>query len=209
MDRFAPTQTIMFGLLLGLMTTVGCGSKAEIAENSPATNAAVTNVAATSSSVSPMDIVSQFLDEVRRGGDNTNANGLLTVRAREELTRIGTAIQPIGSPDASFTVTRAELVPDEPNSALVHSIWSEPSADGKSSNLQVVWAVEKEPVGWRISGLAMELEPGAAPVIIDFENAEMMASLLAPPAPDPNTSKQANPTENSAQAAVPTGEIAR
>ncbi len=36
------------------------------------------------------------------------------------------------------------MVPDEQNSALVHSIWSEPNEDGTTSDFQVVWAVEQE-----------------------------------------------------------------
>ena len=40
--------------------------------------------------------------------------------------------------------------------------------------------MQNENSQWRISGLAMELEPGADPMIIDFENAELMAKLLSP-----------------------------
>ncbi len=125
-------------------------------------------------------MVSQFLDEVRRGGEDSSANELLTVRARAELNRIGQAIQPIGSPDARFLVTRAETVPGEETSALVHSIWSEPNDDGTKTDFQVVWALQQEQADWRISGLAMELEPNEDPLIIDFENAELMAKLLSP-----------------------------
>ncbi len=134
-----------------------------------------------SSPSSPTDVVSQFLDEVRRGGEDSSANELLTVRARTELSRIGHAIQPIGSPDARFLVTRAETVPGEEASALVHSVWSEPNADGSTTDSQVVWALQREQSNWRISGLAMELEPNEDPLIIDFENAELMAKLLSPP----------------------------
>jgi hypothetical protein len=170
MDRFAH-----YLAAFGLLVTIGCGSNAPVAEKT-AEQVAAQQIP------SPENVVSQFLDEVRRGGDAANANNLLTVRARQELKRIGQSIQPIGSPDARFTVTRAELVPGEENSALVHSVWSEPGENGTSSDFQVVWAVEKESAGWRISGLAMELEQGKDPIIIDFENAELMANLLAPPA---------------------------
>lgn len=190
MDRFAQYLTLG-GLFLA---TIGCGSSTPVAENqanSEATQAVAQQNSPTTPS--PTDIVSEFLDEVRRGGEDSRANGLLTVRAREELNRIGQAIQPIGSPDARFTVTRAEIVPGEENSALVHSVWSEPSGDGKTSDFQVVWAVEKEPVGWRISGLAMELEPGKDPIIIDFENSEMMANLLSPAATNSEVSQASAP----------------
>ena len=75
---------------------------------------------------------------------NTPRPSIAHPTGQTELKRIGRTVQPIGSPDARFQVTRAETVPDEQNSALVHSIWSEPNGDGTSSDFQVVWAVEQE-----------------------------------------------------------------
>jgi hypothetical protein len=168
-----------FLAILGFVTLIGCGSSSQVAERPAAEAASATQTATLSS---PADVVSQFLDEIRRGGKDSNANDLLTVRARSELNRIGQAIQPIGSPNARFLVTRAETVPGEETSALVHSIWSEPNVDGTKTDFQVVWALQQEQADWRISGLAMELEPNEDPLIIDFENAELMAKLLSPPA---------------------------
>jgi len=194
MDRFASLS-----LLVGFLTFTGCGSSsaptAEV-ESTPAaaeTPAPAPTVTAANSSVSgtPADVVSQFLDEIRRGGEDSRANDLLTQRAQSELARIGQSVQPIGSPDAGFEVTRFESIPDDPSSALVHSIWSEPSG-GANNQFQVVWAVHKEPVGWRISGLAMELSPDQPPMVIDFENGELMAKLLTPPAEQAANSSQAN-----------------
>ena len=54
-----------------------------------------------------MDVVSQFLDLIRRGGADSGANQLLTQKAQSELARIGRSIQPLGSPDAGFRVTRS------------------------------------------------------------------------------------------------------
>ncbi len=187
MDRFA-----IFVFSLGLVTLIGCGSKGEppVAQRSNSGQSAAQNLSPTAvrgghHGPSPSDVVSQFLDEVRRGGEDSRANDLLTAKAQVELRRIGQSIQPIGSPDARFQVTRAEHVPGQADSALVHSIWSEPNGDGTSSDFQVVWAVQQEPAGWRISGLAMELDPKQDPVIMDFENAEMMAALLAFPEGEP------------------------
>lgn len=163
--------------ILVLAASIGCGSSSQVAQQPSAQEVTATPTATVAS---PTDVVSQFLDEIRRGGEDSNANELLTTRARAELQRIGQAIQPIGSPDARFLVTRAEKVPGEDASALVHSIWTEPNSDGTKTDFQVVWAMQNENSQWRISGLAMELEPGADPMIIDFENAELMAKLLSP-----------------------------
>jgi hypothetical protein len=189
MDRFAISLPT-----LALATLVGCGSQSEspVADHDSSTPTPTVTRAATSGP-SPTDVVSQFLDEVRRGGQHSPANDLLTTKARSELRRIGQSIQPIGSPDARFEVTRAESVPGESDSALVHSIWSEPAPDGSKTDFQVVWAVQHEAAGWRISGLAMELEPGQDPIVMDFENAEMMSALLSAPAEEPASSdKPAN-----------------
>ncbi|WP_146532757.1 hypothetical protein [Rubripirellula reticaptiva] len=149
-------------------------SAASIAENSE-------NVAA------PADVVSQYLDLVRRGGADTGAGSLLTTRAQAELKRIGIAVTPIGSPNAKFTVTRSEAFPEQPNSMLVHTIWTEPGADGTTTNTEVVWALERESVGWRISGLAMDQGGSEGPQFIDFENGARMAQLMNEVSPQPES----------------------
>ena len=198
MNRFA------LGLAcFGIFALVGCGSGSPVAEQVPPASAQVTS--ATSAAVpSPTDVVSQFLDEIRRGGEDSNANLLLTSKAQAELKRIGQTIQPIGSPDAGFQVTRSELVPGEDNAALVHSLWTEPAADGSKTELQVVWAVQREEAGWRISGLVMELDPAAEPVIFDFENGARMAQLLANPG-----QTSADPQDATSQVVVPEGSVTR
>lgn len=164
------------------MATIGCGS------GSTETAAVTANPATAPSDsspaiVSPTDVVSQFLDLIRRGGEDSGAGSLLTTTAQSELARIGRNVQPIGSPDAKYTVTRATAVPGQPDASLVHCIWTEPTADGGVEQYQVVWALQKESAGWRISGLAMEIDPNQDPMIIDFEDGTRMARLLADPTP--------------------------
>lgn len=178
-------------LTLSLACTLGCGSSAPVDENGAAP--AESNAAA--AVPSPADVVSQFLDEVRRGGQDSLAQQLLTQRAQSELTRIGHSVQPIGSPDARFNVTRSEAVPGEANAALVHTLWSEPNDDGSRQEYQIVWAVEREPAGWRISGLAIEIDPEQPPQVIDFENGRQMAQLLA--SEEPAAESAAAPTQSS------------
>jgi len=194
-----------------VLVSIGCGGSSDVAQQSPASQIANDNhsnpepasVVAVGNQVSPTDVVSQFLDRVRRGGDDSGAGALLTVQAQSELKRIGRSVQPIGSPDASFSVTRSEAVPGEPDSMLVHSVWSEPNGDGTNDDYQVVWAVQRESNQWRISGLAMELQPGQPAMIIDFENGDLMAQLL-------QTSETAESSEASAtQATAPAETIAR
>jgi hypothetical protein len=198
MDRFA-TPSLLTLLCCSFLLCGGCGS------SSPATaehsgQQPSTTVAQHVSPSPPTDVVSQFLDEIRRGGQDSHAHQLLTKRAQAELKRIGRTVEPIGSPDARFTVTRFEMLPEEENSALVHSVWIEPNEDGTSSDFQVVWAVEQEAGSWRISGLAMEVDQAQPPLIIDFENGEMMARLLASPELQPAGTSPSGPPAAAATA---------
>jgi hypothetical protein len=186
MDRFASLT------LVALLCCSGCGRSETSATSQTPQNLAApapTNALATSTAT---DVVSQFLDEIRRGGQDSSAHLLLTQKAQSELKRIGRTVQPIGSPDARFQVTRAEAVPDELNTALVHSVWSETGEDGQPIDFQVVWAVQQESGSWRISGLVMELDEAQPPMIIDFENGEMMARLLAAPTVQSPSTPSAN-----------------
>lgn len=157
----------------------------------------------------PTDVVSQFLDEVRRGGEDSLAQSLLTKTAQSELKRIGQTVQPIGSPDASFQVTRSELVPDEPGSALVHSLWIEPNPGGSQMENQVVWAVEQEGRYWRISGLVIATGENQMPMVLDFENGDQMAKLLAGSASGGDTTPTDSSQSSSTQAALPTDDLNR
>ena len=188
-----------YPVLLTFLLSIGCGTSSDVAQQDTSDEAVA--VAPEPPTPSPTDVVSQFLDQVRRGGADSNAGSFLTVKAQSELQRIGRKVQPIGSPDARFEVTRAESVPDTENSMLVQSIWSEPNPDGTTSQFPVVWAVELENQSWRISGLAMELQAGSNPVIIDFENGDRMAELLG----EPNNTAATTPTgaQAPAQAAAP------
>lgn len=183
------TSTALLGV--ACLTLTGCGGSTPTANSS---TSAKQTAAASTPTVPATDVVSQFLDEVRRGGENSQAQQLLTQLAQSELKRIGRTVEPIGSPDASFTVTRGEAVPDDPNAMLVHSVWSEPNAEGGKSEYQVVWALQKESVGWRISGLAMEIDPAQEPIVLNFEDGNLVQQMLSDepaPAPASGTASQA------------------
>ncbi|MDB4679085.1 hypothetical protein OAL43_01330 [bacterium] len=191
-------------VLLALSFVIGCGTDDPTAINLPSNSPEVEDNAIASVS-SPTDIVSQFLDGIRRGGGDSLAESLLTKNAQSELRRIGHSVQPIGSPDARFEVTRSETVPNEPGSVLVHTLWIEPSSDGTETENQVVWAVEQEGLQWRISGLVMALGETQPPLVLDFENGEMMAKLLA----NPGVNADATPQSATSQAAAPNAVLKR
>ena len=172
-------------------TVVGCGSSTETAENrsdpaiypaevaaDPLGTAGPDLVMTEAAKHSAIDVVSEFLDAVRRGGSDSPAGDLLTQRAQSELARIGHELQPLGTPSARFEVTRAESIPSEPGSAFVQSYWIEPNPEGSETTLQVVWLVQWERGSWKISGLTVELSPENL-MVLDFENGDQMAQHLA------------------------------
>ena len=164
--------------------TVGCGSSADSTASKAAKPSPADAVAADApadiapGAEPPTEIVSRFLDSVRRGGAQAEAGRLMTEKAQAECRRTGLVVQPIGSPDAQFEVTRGEQVPGEQDAALVHSLWTEPDGAGNRVTYQVVWALRRESVGWRISGLAMELQEGAEPLVVDFESGASLAAMM-------------------------------
>ncbi|MEM9368141.1 MAG: hypothetical protein AAGD07_19270 [Planctomycetota bacterium] len=203
-------------VLLAVVVTGGCGSKSEPAatalNESPVTETLTSDPQADANACE--SVVSQFLDRVRRGGVENTAMQLLTRRAQSELTRIGHQIQPIGSPDARYTITRSQPAPyTEPGtSRLVHTLWTEPFVDPASGirgerEYQVVWAVNRESDAWRISGLVLAENPEAAPIVLDFENGDQMAQFMNP-APSVSPEAVAN-GQNAPGPANPTASTAR
>ncbi|MEM9825114.1 MAG: hypothetical protein AAF958_00920 [Planctomycetota bacterium] len=128
------------------------------------------------------EVVSAFLDSVRRGGDKEESEKWLTQRSREVLASLGQSLQPMGSPQATYEVTRAVPVEGEVGAALVESFWTEPAdpADPNSTptKTQVGWGMQWETGGWRISGVFNEDPVTGEIQIIDFENPEAMAKAL-------------------------------
>ncbi len=185
-------QFFNHGCLLTLaFAALQCGcSKQETASNTG--GAAATVQQSPEQAAEAEAVVSHFLDRIRRGGENHNAMALLTDRAQAELQRIGQIVQPIGSPDAKFEVTRSTPMPVDPSlgtenitGRLVHCIWSEPATTDAAGNqvvpaqkYQVVWSVMQQKDGWKISGLVLEMSAEEPPMVLDFENGEQMAKIL-------------------------------
>ncbi len=157
--------------------SVGCGRAPEQAA-APQANGQTKQVA--SDTGAPMQVVTQLLDAMRRGGKDNGVDKLLTEAAQRECQRKGLLAEPIGSPDAKFEVTRAEMVPDRTDAALVHSVWIEPDVGTGPQKVEIVWAVKLEKGQWKISGMISQ-GPDGTPVAVDFENGDEVASRLNQP----------------------------
>ncbi|OYP37633.1 hypothetical protein [Rhodopirellula sp. MGV] len=168
---------ILATVALGLFTT-GCGGSAEqpvakAPEKQPVP-------AAKSDQVEPIEVVSQFLDRMRRGGDGEAANDLLTTIAKQEMVRIGRPLQLPGSPDTTFEVRQAFPVPDQKDRVWVQTYLREPdSVSGQSTQYEVVWTLRNEAAGWRISGFHVDQGDGLDPLEFDFENGDAINARLS------------------------------
>jgi hypothetical protein len=134
----------------------------------------------------PEEVVAAFLDGMRTGNAAV-IESLLSTRARQEIKAKGLDIAPIGSPKAQFEIGKAEFAdPKDPNTMLVSSNWLEPGSNGQPiGEYEVVWALVKEPNGWRICEMAVDThQEGEEVQVVNFEN-------LADIAPDPASARTA------------------
>lgn len=160
----------------------GCGSNPPTAtKDSPATNGSTASNSlpaqprtGTPSQLptEPKEVVRLFLDSMRQG-NGTQLAALLSTAAREEITRRKLEIDPLGSPLATFQIGETGTHPEQPDSMLVSTIWSEPSQNGQpEANLDVVWGLRKEATGWRICEMAVDPMNGEEVQIVNFEHLE-------------------------------------
>jgi hypothetical protein len=141
----------------------------------------------------PEEVVGAFLDGMRTGNASV-IEGLLSTRARKEIADKGLDIAPIGSPQARFEIGVAQLAdPKDPNTVLVSSNWLEPGANGQpAGEYEVVWALIKEPAGWRICEMAVDThQEGEEIQVVNFENLADVVPAGTPPAPGPAGAPQA------------------
>lgn len=125
-----------------------------------------------SASNGPSDALFQFLEAVRTG-DDEKAAGMLTKTALKKIKQlkkekgIDLQVAPERSDTAKFAIGKVENLPN--NIAHVASTWTD---EGESQKL--VWALRKEPEGWRVAGMLMKLFDDQAPLILNFEDPEDM-----------------------------------
>ncbi len=133
-------------------------------------------VQAPGSTATPQEVVHAFL-EATRGGDDEVASSLLTRKAIEETTKRGLSVRPPGSASMHYTIGRTEPGPN--NGVYVNSVWADKLEDGSPEEYQVVWILRQEPVGWRIAGMAVQMDEGADPLFVDFESPGELAQQMS------------------------------
>jgi hypothetical protein len=200
----------------------GCGKSPEappvsdnLSSQAPAAKDATTDSGTTEvfRSTKPLDLapdtaVAAFLKALR-DGDDVLAESLLTTKAREETAKHDLAVQPPGTPSATFEIGEVEYITADKRGAHVHSVWMEQDDQGVPVSYDIVWALRRQAEGWRVAGMATKVTPADPPVFLNFEEpAEMVrrweeaeARLAAEPpdAPMRQATRPAGPTEATPQ----------
>jgi hypothetical protein len=117
----------------------------------------------------PAAVVTAFLEATRRG-DDALASQLLSAKALAETTRVGLAVKPPGTPTMQYTIGEVEYPEGAKDGAYVHSIWKE-VYEGGEETFDVTWVLRKQPQGWRIVGMAAQLDEDL-PYFLNFEQPE-------------------------------------
>jgi hypothetical protein len=144
----------------------------------------------------PEQVVTVFLNALR-AGDSPTTESLLTSKAREELAKHQLSVDVQSAPNAVYEVRAAEGVSGDPTGAHVSSIWTEKFDDGEEK-YEIVWALRRQPEGWRLAGMAMQLIPDQPMQFLNFENPEDMLkkkddAIAAMQAPAAETAQQPPP----------------
>ncbi len=113
----------------------------------------------------------EFLEAVRTGNDETAAK-MLSSTAREKADALNRRVTPQASDTARFTLGKVELIGED--GARVESTWTDVDDDGKTSSDTTIWALRREPEGWRVVGVAWTVFQGEPPLVLNFEDPEEM-----------------------------------
>lgn len=198
-------KTLFLPAALSFAMFVGCGSKPEQTAGGPVAVGEIASAPGANGSLSngqvvlpsePKEIVRVFLDAMREGKGEQLA-ALFSTNARAEIQKQGIKIEPPGSAQATFEI--GEAVPKD-DAMLVSSLWKEPATTvgEMPQEMEVVWELRKEAVGWRVCGMIVDPGTGEEYEVVNFEKLDQpetaapqarMASLPqsgpAGPAPTP------------------------
>lgn len=119
------------------------------------------------------EAVFKFLEMVRKG--DPAAGDMLTELAREKTDEEGIQVAPAGSETASFEVSEVELLREGDDlGAHVASTWTDLDDERKPHTDEIIWALRREPEGWRVAGMITKPFEDLPPLVLDFEDAKDM-----------------------------------
>lgn len=180
-------RLLVIGALVCGMGLVGCGGGDKAAESAKADakgqsqqQGAPANAKAgqpgkpveVPATAKPDQVMAVFLDALKAGDQATTAS-LLTKKALEETSKRQLSVCPEATPHMQYEISQVGVLADNPNGAHVAVRWTEKYQDGDVS-YDVTWVLRRQPEGWRVAGMAMELIPGQGQEFLNFEDPEDM-----------------------------------
>ena len=120
------------------------------------------------SDATPEGVCRKFM-ELLQSGNRISAENLLTRTALTVTTRAGLQLEPMGGPTSIFKVNDVLYATNKQKLAQVECTIVD-KVDGESYEMDMAWLVRKHSVGWRISGVMLELQPGKTKDLLSFEN---------------------------------------
>jgi hypothetical protein len=142
--------------LFALVGVTGCGKSSGSASPSGGTSASDT----------PDRPVTLFLQAICANNQEVMFD-MLTVKARDALRERGMSPGMNASEGATYEVLEFEYVEE---GAHVACNWIEKQEDGSALKTPVIWILHKEPLGWRVAGMALRVFDDMRPVFFNFEN---------------------------------------
>lgn len=145
--------------------------KADGTGKSPADEAEATEVAEPQlgATASPGEVVSYFLDALQ-AGDTPHVAGVLTRKARVEMSKEGYEVKAVGRPDMKFEIGAIKYLGNRKDAAHVETIWTSTDKSAEEATINLIWVLRKQELGWRVAGVAFDAEDGESKEFVNFEN---------------------------------------
>ncbi|MCE9546817.1 MAG: hypothetical protein K8T25_15160 [Planctomycetia bacterium] len=142
----------LIALFLAAAAFTGCGSSdgtgakpAASISGGPAASADANSAPGTQANeppidlknITPQDLITRYLTAVK-AGDEQMVSSLLTETARRRTSEANIAVAPPGSDTAEFSVGDMQVLPNDPKTAHVASMWTDKDDQGKEQTLRIV-----------------------------------------------------------------------
>lgn len=162
----------MLPLAVVLLGLAGCQDQGQSQPDVPAiTEETLALDPAAAEASTPAEAVTDFLQAVKQGDDDTAAR-MLTQVAQHKTAELDMAVSPPGSDTARFEI--GQVVMDDEDHARVASAWTDIDREGNPRTDQITWLLRRQEEGWRISGMATKIFADNEPVVLNFEDPQDM-----------------------------------
>lgn len=122
----------------------------------------------------PDGVCNKFM-EFLQADDWLSAENLLTRTATHYISEAGVKLQSLGGPDSTYQLGEVMYATNLKKLAQVSCKIIDDQNPEASTD--VTWQLRRRGKAWRISGVVLELEPGAGPDLLSFENPVDVAQI--------------------------------